>query len=273
MDNQIKKLELYNLVIHDIDHMKTYLEKKHTSRYIELIKFIRANGLVNNDELLNYLYRADVVIRREISEILKPIEIWIATKICYWLEENKFKIKDYYCGIFFEDVSSVEVRDNRWYANKAITKQYTIHTMMGINKNGAMDKEPWLIVNEMTFGQLSAFISLLPEESISDIFKGIELKKADWEMTIEDIVCLRNHIAHHSLLFTNKKVYSYKRKVMINDLIDSLCIIAKENYRERLQNSIIRYRDNMLKKHKSDFKHISEEDILKMFDKIISFLL
>ncbi len=60
-----------------------YLINKHITRHLDTLRFMKSNNLKPTSFTLSRLYRADVVIRKQIVDVLMPIELSIVTKLQY----------------------------------------------------------------------------------------------------------------------------------------------------------------------------------------------
>ena len=241
-----------------------YLKKKHFSRYIDLIKWLRVNEISVNEVTLNQIYRIDVVIRRMISEILKPIELEVQAHISYYLEFNNIGKKSIISGLIYENID--QFTNTSLYDKKIKTIKFVNNAFIKIDQ-----KKIYKIICEFTFGQLSSFVSILKPTIISKIFSN-KFSKDKIIKTMDSIVSLRNHIAHHNLIFTTKKFLVNKFPFTFKEIIKSLSLLVNGNYLEVLENKINKYQNNHFKNNnysnEKDFDNIS-----KIFEKIKLYLI
>ena len=270
MENKLLKYGYNETISEDFF---AFISMKHHSRFEPLIKWIRINGLPVNEFNITMLYKTDVVVRRMLSEILKPIELEIQAKLMTWIEENTVTKEEITGGKYYESLVKLRLKV---VANKIKTWSWMNNSMDKINRDIRWNKpnnkvELYEIVSKFTFGQLSAIISLFPEELIKRIFNFIGSKK-EYCLILEKIVELRNWIAHHSIIF-NDKTFTIKRKdYQLKEVIESLSVITWGNYREELKTKVVFYRNNIINKYYKE----NEEDTIKvmeLFDVIISHLI
>ena len=272
MENKLLKYGYNETISEDFF---AFISMKHHSRFEPLIKWIRINGLPVNEFNITMLYKTDVVVRRMLSEILKPIELGIQAKLMTWIEENTITKEQLMGGKHYE--SLVELQE-KVVANKIKTWSWMNNSMVKLNRDIGLKKpknnnrvELYEIVSKFTFGQLSAIISLFPEELIKRIFNFIGSKK-EYCLILEKIVELRNWIAHHSIIFNDKKFKIKWKEYQLKDIIESLSIVTWGNYREELKGKVIFYRNNIINKYYKENKEDTVK-VMELFDAIISHLI
>lgn len=259
MVNQLNKIKRLGVLVTDEKYLIKYLEEKHVSRYISIIGFMKKYNLPLNDEVMFILYKADVVIRRDLARILKPIEIRIRSQICYWLEEMQYSIEDYLSGSFLQkDVNGKN--DSKKFMIKVFKKIYAEHNFLN---------EPWLIAEYLTFGQISLLLQLIDEKNSVKIFKNKKITMIEWIDLIGQIVKLRNQIAHHSIILSISNV---DEKQSIKEFIIALSRVTRDDYIEKFENFILKYKESVSKKV-GLYKQVSEEDINLIFKTIFDFIL
>ena len=263
---KIKKLLVENGLLDDLtEEFDYYLKTKSTSRFVYLLKWLRQNKIECNEWTLSSIYKIDVVIRRMISEILKPIELKVKTHISFLLEEESISVKALKSGIAFENLS--ELSDSL-FEKKINTTNFVIRTIGNLQKKfkGNLDE----IINELMFGQVSALVSLFKIDLIEKLFGSSEKTKI--VDSLEYVVSLRNHIAHHNIIFSIKDLYINNKKISIKNVIESLHFIAEGDFNRKLLDNIERYRDNLMNKHHSDDEE-KQQLLTDIFNKVIDHLL
>ena len=272
MENKLKRYGYNELISEEFN---TFISLKHHSRFEYLIKWLRANELAVNELNISTLYKADVVVRRMLSEILKPIELSIQAKLMSWVENNNITVQDLTNGKHYECINciprkTVANKINTWsWMNGSIQK---IRNKIAYSEKCKKNSIPLSrIISDFTFGQLSAIISLFPQEIIKDVFNFIGDKK-EYCLTLEKIVELRNSIAHHSIIFNDKSFNIKSVKYSLKEVIESLSMVTWGNYRETLKDKIISYRNNTINKYHSGNEE-NKNDVMALFDAIVSYVI
>ena len=240
-----------------------FLSKKDTSRFIELILWLRKNRIAPTEFAVSSLYKLDVVVRRMFSEILKPIELEIQAHLVLLFKKHKITYNKIFSGVIFENIYKI---NNTLFKKKISTTNFVLNTIGKLQRNGMNLYDS---IRELTFGQIIALISILKNEFVSELFENGD--KAKNIKTLQDITTIRNHIAHHKLLFTTKKIIVAKKEIKFSQLLVSLSSVATGDYTSELINKIENYRGNWIRKHLSEKEH--EQAILNsIFETVKVFL-
>lgn len=238
-----------------------FLKTKPTTRFINLIKWLRQNNIECNEWTLSSIYKIDVVIRRMISEILKPIELKIKTHVSFLLEKENISINSLKSGAAFENIYQVH---HSLFEKKINTTNFVIKTIKNLQRkfNGDLDA----IINELMFGQVVALISLFKIDLIEKLFNSIE--KIKIINSLEYVVNLRNHIAHHNIIFNIKTLHVNNRNISIKEVINSLHFIAEGDFKEELSSKIENYKNNWIRKYLLEDE--AKKDLLTALFKSVS---
>ena len=215
--------------------------------------------------MLSSIYKIDIVIRRMISEILKPIELKVKTHISFLLEEESISIKSLKSGVAFENISEL---NNDIFEKKIKTTNFVIRTIKNLEYKfkGNIDE----IIKELMFEQVSALVSLFKIELIEKLFNSSE--KIKIVNSLEYVVKLRNHIAHHNIIFSTKDLYVNKKKISIKNIIEFLHFIAEGDFNKKLLINIEGYRDNVISKYYSN-NETEKQLLINIIEKVIAHLL
>ncbi len=222
---------------------------------------MRKNCITPNKHSLNLIYKSDVIIRRMVLEVLKPIELEIQTHLIYLLEEKEISIQNVMNGEIFESLDDIH---KSLYKNKINTITFVISKFNKYIKRGVNQLSK--IILKMTFGEIAALISILKNEYVSLLFENQNKSKIN--EILDNVVHLRNHIAHHNILFAVEKLRINNKNVEIKEVIKQLINLANGNYESELISKINTYRDNVIKKHYSEDEEL-KNIVINIFDKFI----
>ncbi|TCG10276.1 Abi family protein, partial [Mycoplasma marinum] len=257
-DREINMLKDNGLIINNECISNYHLSNKHCSRYLTLLKWMRGNKIKILCPLLEQLYKTDVVIRRELSEILKPIEIQISSWVKYYFQFNDIGLDQINDGSIFENIEDFSI-----YTNKQKSKSFIQGKIKNVSKNNSTD-DIFQIIDELSFGELIGLISLLNINHIKEIFPDREFKMDKMQLIriLNEMVFLRNWIAHNNILFTTRETKLYQEVLTLRDIVASLDKITLGNYSKKLQENIIRYKERSLNRYEVKNKSSKEEFLL-----------
>ncbi|TCG11962.1 Abi family protein [Mycoplasma todarodis] len=261
---EIRKMQNEGLIMKENCISNYHLSNKHSSRYISIIKWLKSRNLDTSCELVEQLYKADVVIRRQLSEILKPIEIQISSWVKYYFTFNNIGIKELLTKEIYEDIDDFSI-----YTYKENSLNF-VQGKLKRKKGAPLDST----IDEMTFGTLVGLICLMDPKRIELIFSDDEFAMTKKELTniLNEMVCLRNYISHNNVLFSDKKLILNNKSLSLKTIIYSLDKITLGSYSTKLRKYIINYQEYSYKK----LSNKTSVDKLKfdaIFENILSHLL
>ncbi|NQZ29387.1 MAG: Abi family protein [Mycoplasmatales bacterium] len=242
----------------ETEHIQDFfLINKHVTRHLETLRFMKSNNLKLTSFALSRLYRADVVIRKQIVDVLMPIELSIVTKLQYWLSHNHVDFQAVKSASIFEDLNVINPRA-RWKARK--NHEFVIESVVKISgKWNTNDMEE--IVFHMTFGQVSAFIRSLPRDAVDKILK---LPKGTAIDSLDYVVSIRNYIFHLGQLFIKDDLKIKPHiSLKLKDLVIHINNIAYGDYNDALSKDIRRYEENIMSKN--NFTESEQKQLRELF--------
>ncbi|CAM9128304.1 Abi family protein [Mycoplasma todarodis] len=261
---EIEKMQNKGLKINGSCMSNYHLSNKHSSRYILIIEWLKSRNLSTSCEFVEQLYKADVVIRRQLSEILKPIEIQFGSWIKYYFTFNNIGVKELLNKEPYEKSADFSI-----YTHKKGSLKFVQDKLKGKESIPIND-----IIDRMMFGTLVGLICLLDKKHIDIIFSDNEFSMTKEEFTniLNEMVYLRNYIAHNEILFSNKKLFINERTISLKSIIISLDKITLGSYSQKLEKYILKYQkysyEDLSKK-----TPIDKLEFDKIFKNIISYLL
>lgn len=260
-------LKKMGLKISNEKNLKNILKSKHVSWYKEIIKFARRNSLPVEQEIIEAIYRADIVIKRMIDEYLKAFETSLKTKIMICAEKFNWNLEDdkNFC-ILFDNWKNAKpnVRDRK---NDSL--EYLKKGIIAIKNKS---RNNWNeIVDEMQLGQLIALVDVVDISIFNNLFIWESylpfLTRNDVVEKMKQINQLRNLIAHTNILFKLHPFISKKfEKLKLSSVIDSMHELLNGNYKENLKQKIKKYKNNCIsKKDKGEWYMIDNKTIESIF--------
>ena len=149
-----------------------------------------------------------------------------------------------------------------YHANKNSEHKYVVH-----QRNIYHNVPLWVLVNTLTFGQISKFYSLLPFQLQSDISKEFpNTNEKELEQYLKILTLFRNTCAH------NERLYSFKIQIDFPDTVlhKKLGIMKKGNQyicgKQDLFGLVIAFRYLLPKHNFLEFKH-SFKNVIKQYFK------
>lgn len=258
----IKKIEYEGVKILD-NFDSYYLTSKHISRHIKLCRFMASKGLEMNSEVLNRLYRIDIVCCQELLKVLIPIELKITTRLLYLMEFYNIDINDFWNNEIWSDGSGLTKREKKhWSGNLKFAKEVITKVQNKWNHNNIID-----LVESLTFGQTAALVMVLKN---SHAFFALEINDKKLISKINALVDIRNHIAHLGMLFTNEPIrISPHRSIRIGGIISDIDSLANGDFISDFKLNIDSYETRTVNKIKSEDLQGS---VSKIFQEIKSVL-
>lgn len=250
---------------YNIEHFRYNIKVRHVDRYKQILAFAKKHSIPRTWDVIDTIYMADIVLRREISYVLKPLEIELMTRILYFLKRetsNNNSLWDF----------DIYLNPSEFHGNKLKVIQNNFEFMKSsVNKIVQLiqckEYEFTKIFHEMSFSQLVTFSSLLKNEYKDFVFST---KNFDDEIkSYKMVVSLRNHIAHHNLVFANKAIRHEKAHFKINEFLDNMTLVGRKNVR----NHIIETMQNYFTKKLIKYKDPNSKSLMEnCFNKIIATL-
>ncbi len=113
----------------------------------------------------------------------------------------------------------------------------------------------------MSFGQVSAFIRSLPQDTVNKI---LQLSKGAAIDSLDYVVSIRNYIFHLGQLFIKGDLRIKPRiSLKLKDLVMHINNIAYGDYGDSLSKGIKRYEENILLKN--SFSESEEKQLRELF--------
>jgi len=292
LDNIKKRLNDYGITdVENLDNYSHWLLTKHFSRYVQLANFYKNLFRESDDSMefkisfqkLSILYQIDVVIRRIISEILKPLELKLTSALSLILGN----IKHLLSWKYYEDINNSKDFYNTLASRKFILDAVTWNRKKQLKKAPKTKVELWQIITRFTLGQTVALINLLSNKYRKDLFKIAKISPKAKASTFNDFVALRNHISHHNILLNIDGIKSNKKNTSVSDLILSIDLIANNTYIDRFKKQLDTYKKNYINKHSREHclckcddndqmkiedcaKKFTTEELTKLFEYVIN---
>lgn len=260
--------ELKNSGLLETKNIEDYfLITKHISSYLSFLAFMKKYGIQRSSFVLNRLYRADIVIRQEFQKVLNPIEFSITSKLLYLIEEygysyNTFVNTNNELEEIIENSSLVGYNKKIRYTTLEFVREFIN------NVGGSHTRDMTKVIWELSFGQIAALISILPDE-FSRRISGLE--KEEFITALNYVVAIRNHIAHQGLILINRNISNKKVNIPIEEIINNIDMIAHGDFKREFGKTIIGYQQRVIKKIGREEKSEKNVDnIKKMFEGINS---
>lgn len=249
--SHIEKLKQLGLEVSNEKALFDNLVNKHYSRYVEVIEFLRRHALPLTQELMEATYRADIVIRRMIDEVLKAFEMSLKTKIMLCAEKLNWSLEKTTCyNIAFDDWSQKR-KDFRQKKNNSRT--FILESIEKIlDKNE--DFRYWSdIVNEFQFGQIVSLLQVENDETFKQTFQFdkniLSFSKEVVTNNLELVGQLRNLIAHINIILKPKPFKGQKfSKIKLATSINCLHELVRGDFKQNLARKINDYKISCLKK-------------------------
>lgn len=272
IDNEQKE-EIKNILLSsgvytfEYNRYEIYLNNKSTSRYITLIKSIRSYSAIEKEienipltmDLLQDVYKIDVVARRILSEILKPIELRTRFHIALIAKKLQNIIND---ELFFDFQFDSSNKSSFVKSSRILKTRFFIkNSLLAISKK-VETSDIKTIMEETSLGQVTAIISQMSNECLIKLLGNDNLLVSNANEIFENIKHLRNHIAHHSILFnfkginTGKRLESNPKFLEYSEILGSIDkLSAYTNYSTDFKNKLLNYKNNLINKQEEKKEH------------------